>query len=280
MDDTSQRLWAEQLVKVVNKVFPEVRFSSWQHCQRYLPHALTCAALVERWNIVSLDAARLLEHTGSYLLEQAHYQLLHALPLYKQEQLDSSEMKLSLRHMLAMYSHAYPDRQIDVASIVNDLALLSHQQNNYILTEPLLLRSVSIYEQIVGSTDAELAECLSVLANLYESQGKLEQAAALYTRALRMFEVHHLDDNTCDILRNMAWLALAQGHFEEAESLYQRALHLREKIVGPIHPEVAQYLEDYALALKKAGKQIVAMKMEEQAKAIRTTLSHKGIQKE
>jgi transcriptional regulator with XRE-family HTH domain len=273
MDDTLQHFWAGQLVKVVNKVFPEVLFSTWQLCQRYLPHALTCATLIEHWNIVNLDAARLLERTGSYLLEQAHYQLLRALPMYKQESPEATATKLRRRHLLALYSYAYPDRQLNVANIVNDLSLLSHQQNNYILTEPILLLALSTYEQVVGPMHIELAGCLSTLASLYESQGKLEQAESLYTQALQIFETSHRENCICNILRSLAWLALAQGKYEQAENLYLRAFSVYEKIVGPDHPELAHYLDDYALALKKVEKLAAALKIEEQARTIRATFS-------
>lgn len=273
MDTALQQRWAEQLVKVVNRVFPEVTFSSWQLCQRYLPHALTCATLIERWNIVNLDAARLLERTGLYLLEQAQYQLLHVLPLYKQEIPETTVKNLRLWHILALYSYAYPDRPLDAERIVKDLSLLSHQQNNYVLTEPVLLRSLSIYEQIVGPVHTELAECLSTLANLYESQGKLEQAESLYTRALQIFETCHTESSICNVLRNMTWLALAQGKYEQAEKLYQRGLHLHNKRGWFKQIDFVRYLDDYALTLRKAGKLSIALEVEEQAKTIRATLT-------
>ncbi len=272
MDDTLQRLWAEHLIKVVNKVFSQVHFSSGQIFQRYLPYALTCATFVERWNIVSLDAAFLLACAGAYLLSQAHDQLLHTLTLYPHTSPNSTEIKSSSRHILATYSYAFPDKQFDVASIATELALLSRQQNNYVLTEPLLLRAISIYEQVVGANHTDLAECLSNLANLYETQGKLEQSETLYTRALQIFEMHHREDKICALLRNIAWLALALANYERAESLLQHALHLCEKRGEISHPDIVQYMEDYALVLRKVGKQATATEMEDQAKMFRSTL--------
>jgi len=49
MDNALQRTWAERVVRVVSRVFPRVDFATWRQCQRYLPQALVCTALIEEW---------------------------------------------------------------------------------------------------------------------------------------------------------------------------------------------------------------------------------------
>ena len=51
-----QRQWAECTVRAVNAVFPDVQFEEWPMCERYLPHALVCADLVEQENLMLLDS--------------------------------------------------------------------------------------------------------------------------------------------------------------------------------------------------------------------------------
>ena len=58
------------------------------------------------------------------------------------------------------------------------------------------------------------------------------------------------------------------GRDGEAEPLYQRALAIREKALGPEHPDVATSLENYADLLRKTGRVSEATKMEARAKAI------------
>ncbi len=70
-------------------------------------------------------------------------------------------------------------------------------------------------------------------------------------------------------LNNLALLHKAQGRYAEAEPLYQRALAIREKALGPEHPDVATSLENYADLLRKTGRVSEATKMEARAKAIR-----------
>ena len=49
------------------------------------------------------------------------------------------------------------------------------------------------------------------------------------------------------------WSTDAQGRFTEAEPLYQRALKIREKALGPEHPDVAMVLENYAALVDQNG---------------------------
>ncbi len=51
-------------------------------------------------------------------------------------------------------------------------------------------------------------------------------------------------------LNNLALLYEAQGRYGDAEPLYKRALAIREKALGPEHPDVAQSLHNLAKVYK------------------------------
>ena len=70
-------------------------------------------------------------------------------------------------------------------------------------------------------------------------------------------------------LGGVAALYQAQGRYAEAEPLYQRSLAIREKALGPEHPDVATSLENYAALLRATGRSAEAGKMEARAKEIR-----------
>ncbi len=55
-------------------------------------------------------------------------------------------------------------------------------------------------------------------------------------------------------LNNLAQLYHAQGKDAEAEPLYQRSLAIREKALGPEHPDVATSLENYAAILRQTAR--------------------------
>lgn len=54
-----------------------------------------------------------------------------------------------------------------------------------------------------------------------------------------------------------------------ANSIYQRALEIREKALGPEHPDVAASLENYADLLRKTNREAQAEELEVRAEAIR-----------
>jgi len=73
--------WTERVTKALNHVFPYVTFEAWSRCERYLPHALVCARLIEQYTLSLPKAARLLNSAGYYLEARGRYR--EALPLYQ-----------------------------------------------------------------------------------------------------------------------------------------------------------------------------------------------------
>jgi len=81
MSDEEQRLWSERAVRAVGCAFPKVEPAGWPACERLLPHALSCFAEIERWDMKLLEAGRLLNQTAYYLIERARYE--DAKPLFR-----------------------------------------------------------------------------------------------------------------------------------------------------------------------------------------------------
>ncbi len=74
---------------------------------------------------------------------------------------------------------------------------------------------------------------------------------------------------------NLGELYRLQGRCAEAEPLYKRALAIKEKVLGPEHPEVATSLSNlglllnYSVLLRATNRSDEAERMEARAKAIR-----------
>jgi len=49
----------------------------------------------------------------------------------------------------------------------------------------------------------------------------------------------------------LAWLYYVQGKYEQAEPHYQHALAIRERVLGPEHPDTVIVLKNYADLLRK-----------------------------
>jgi tetratricopeptide (TPR) repeat protein len=138
--------------------------------------------------------------------------------------------------------------QAELASSLNNLALLYSLQGHYGEAEPLYKRALAIGEQHLGVKHPNVATSLNNLAGLYESQGRYSEAEPLYTRALAIQE--QLEANYPDVatsLNNLAELYRLQGRYSEAEPLYTRALAIREQQLGINHPDVATSLNNLAL---------------------------------
>jgi tetratricopeptide (TPR) repeat protein len=69
-------------------------------------------------------------------------------------------------------------------------------------------------------------------------------------------------------LNNLALLYYAQGKYEEALPLYKRALAIREKVLGPGHPDVALSLNNLALLYYAQGKYEEALPIYKQVASI------------
>ncbi len=116
----------------------------------------------------------------------------------------------------------------DVATALNNLALLHYTQGNYAAAEPLYRRSLAIDEKTLGADHPSVATDLNNLALLYKKQGNVEAAAPLLKRALaikeRAFDPGH--PSLVTGLRNYASLLRALGRIEEAETYEARAAQL------------------------------------------------------
>jgi tetratricopeptide (TPR) repeat protein len=76
----------------------------------------------------------------------------------------------------------------DVATSLNNLAALYHNQGQYAKAEPLYQRALAIREKALGAEHPKVATSLNNLAALYHNQGQYAKAEPLYQRALAIYE--------------------------------------------------------------------------------------------
>jgi tetratricopeptide (TPR) repeat protein len=126
MDEATQRLWAERVVRAINRTFPCPEFSSWAVCERLLPQAYICAELINHWDFEFSEAARLLNEAGRYLCGRGRHTDVE--PLYQRA--------------LAIWEKALEPEHRNVATTLNNLAELYYDQRRYIEAEPLYLKQL------------------------------------------------------------------------------------------------------------------------------------------
>ena len=159
----------------------------------------------------------------------------------------------------------------NVATALNNLALLYDDQGKYAEAEPLYRRSLAIREKTLGPDHPDVAQALNNVAALYYTQGKYAEAEPLYRRSLAIREKTLGPDHpdVASTLNNLAALYDAQGKYAEAEPLYRRSLAIHEKALGPDHPDVAIMLNNLAELYRDQGKYAEAEPLYRRSLAIR-----------
>ncbi len=244
LDQQTQRLWAERVVRTVNAAFPEADNGVGEmyhyYLQYYMPHVQECAMLIEQYELRTTEAARLLYQAGIFLYFYGFYpqsQSFHELALVIREQVFGSE---------------HPA----VAESLNSLAVFARFQGNSEQAERLHQQALAIREKTLGLNHPLTAQSLNNLGVLYRTQGKYEQAEPFLSQALNLSEQalgsEHPD--TLLALINMAKLYIEQGKYEQAEPFAKQALATSKRILVPEHYLMAQSLNLQARLAYKQGK--------------------------
>ncbi|MBW4527701.1 MAG: tetratricopeptide repeat protein [Phormidium tanganyikae FI6-MK23] len=116
-----------------------------------------------------------------------------------------------------------------------------------------------------------LVGCIFWLANLYEAQGRYNEADPLYVQIVEIMR-HQPDADSpylATVLNNLALLYYSQGRFAEAEPLNIEALQIRRRRLGNAHPAVATSLNNLALLYIAQGRYNEAEPLHFQALEIR-----------
>jgi CHAT domain-containing protein len=111
------------------------------------------------------------------------------------------------------------------------------QKRQYNEAKQGMLKQLELYRRTVGSDYAYSAGAYGEIGWITRQQGRLEESAVYYEKALAIMEKAH-GPNHIDVAMALDWLAdvYNQDHrYAEAEPLYQRALRIHESYVGASH---------------------------------------------
>jgi eukaryotic-like serine/threonine-protein kinase len=146
---------------------------------------------------------------------------------------------------------------------------------------PLAQEGLQLRERVLGPEHPEVARGLLIVGIIYRNTGKLAEAKGFLERSLAIREKtlgpEHAD--TLDSLFHLAWLHNLMRNFKEAAKCYERILTIREKL-GPGQPEVARALSDLGIVRSNMGDYAGALKLYQQALAIRERVlgpNHKDV---
>jgi tetratricopeptide (TPR) repeat protein len=181
------------------------------------------------------------------LIEPSNPQVLLYLGRASEQQGKYRDAEDAYSLALAIDERAFGEEYKQVASLLNNLALVSQEQGKYAEAEPLFQRSLSLHEQYRPEQEG-VAATLSNLAELYVDLGRYADAEPLFKRAISIGEKTWGagNDHVATILSNLARLYDKEARYQEAEPLFRRALEIHEKELGSQHPEVATTLNNLA----------------------------------
>lgn len=141
------------------------------------------------------------------------------------------------------------------AIVINNLALVYDDMNNFSLAEPLYKEALAIYKSTTGEKDVMYVTTLENLGYLYQQQGKFKEAEEHYSQALainkEVLGTKHPDYATS--LENLAKLAEKSGQKDKAEKLYIEHLNLIKDNLGEKNPVYATAMENLAKYYQNNG---------------------------
>jgi len=114
---------------------------------------------------------------------------------------------------------------------------------------------LEIRERTMGSDHADTVASKTALGNLLRSTGRNAEAASLLRASLE-YRITALGENHPQTNETAWWLALTLsklGLFGEAEVLFRTVYEWRMREYGPLHPKTLAGVNNFAVALWKAG---------------------------
>jgi tetratricopeptide (TPR) repeat protein len=251
------RAWIRMAVAVIDAAFPIAKFDTWSTCERQLPHALIALEWLPKTERFR-EASFLADKCARYFRTRASF----------------AEAEALYRRALEIDEATFGPDHPNVASALNNLAVLLDERHGVHESEPLRRRALAIAEKAHGPKHPQVATLLGNLARNLTATGRYEEAEPLIRRALEIDEERlGANDPIVGIrLSSLAELQHHTGKFDEAGRLLRRVLKIDEEKYGPDHPEVASDLQNLALVLYSAHELADAEKLARRALAIKEAI--------
>jgi tetratricopeptide (TPR) repeat protein len=154
-----------------------------------------------------------------------------------------------------------------VTLALNNLAQVLEDKRDYEGAEALYLRAAPILEELGPACSYDLAIVLANLGRMQQRAGRLEAGKQNEQKALALID-GSVQPNTvirAEIFRTLGNILAAEGHADQSIAYFERSLALEEKVLGDLHPSVAETLRDYSAAALQAGRKSLATKLSRRA---------------
>jgi tetratricopeptide (TPR) repeat protein len=158
------------------------------------------------------------------------------------------------------------------SKVLNNLGLIYTEEHKFKEAEETHRKAIRLREEHDPPPRRNLAISLLNLGKVYYDQGKFLEAEPFFRQARTiLFAISESDatdediDTLLMISNNLALTAVERGQFREAEYRYKEVIRLTEARKGPNHPDLVQYLNNYAKLLRLTKRPAEAKRVEARA---------------
>ena len=209
-------------------------------------------SLVDTRQFLARAVRRIRTELGTQPLVQAT--LLDVLGQVYQYRGQYAEADSLLDEALALRLRQLGPRHLDIAQSQFHLAVLLERMGVYERSDSLYQAALATYREQLGPTHPDVIYPLSSRASLLSSRGDYALAETLFREILATYSEplgDHLDIATS--MLDLGRLLVEQQRYTEADSLYREALAMRRRLVGDVHPTVANALDAIGLLALERG---------------------------
>ncbi len=152
---------------------------------------------------------------------------------------------------LAIRESALGKDHLDVAITLSGLADLYRKKNEFKKAEAAARRGLAIREARLPSGHISVADSWVDLGNVLQFSRRQNEAAALYEKALPVYEKTHGKRSlaTSHLVNAMALNQHKLGNHAAAKPIYERAIAIQTEIAGRDHPATVLPRHNYAILL-------------------------------
>jgi tetratricopeptide (TPR) repeat protein len=255
MSEPDRRAWIERAIGALDAAIPEVRYETWEQCDRLVPHVASISKWMQEYDIHLVAVGRILNQAAQALYVRGRF----------------SEVEPLFAHALATAEREFGPDHPDVAKILNNLGILFAEQAKYTDSQRHYERALRIMEVSLGPDHPAVLTILNNLSAVFMEGGRFADAQPPAERALagqeRVLGPDHLD--LAKTLNNLGAIHTHFARYDQARAMHSRALTLRERVLGPDHPDVAYSLNNLANVDVEEGRYAESLPLNERALAIR-----------
>ena len=148
------------------------------------------------------------------------------------------------------------------AELLKNLGYLYYDNGEYNESIRILIKSVSILENVLGVGQPDAAICYNSIGRCFKELGNYEKAFEYYFKALKYFEntIGLYNQYTAVTYNNIGILFCNMGDYSHALNYFEKSITIRERILGTEHIDTATSYNSIGVLYKNLGEYDKALK--------------------